>query len=269
MKLVSFFFLSLFVHAAALAFPVAFNPPSSPEAFRVVLLEIGSTGAGMGNSANPRSQPGPSTSTVHKPSNFLRAVGSTGVRGSRAPGLAEEAITQPEKAAKDTENHVALFSQRSEPEIDPMNFSDGGSDGAGHDNAMGYGEQTGQYGGTELGPGTGIGSSSAHGVGIGQGGGSATTARITQASFRHAPPPEYPEAARRDGKEGQVLLRVLVDEQGRSKAVEISHSSGSDLLDRAATEAVKQWRFSPARNGDTPMPSWVRIPVNFRLTAAR
>jgi protein TonB len=47
--------------------------------------------------------------------------------------------------------------------------------------------------------------------------------------------------------------------------VEINRSSGNDTLDRAAAEAIKRWRFSPARFGDKAVESWVKIPIEFRL----
>jgi protein TonB len=81
----------------------------------------------------------------------------------------------------------------------------------------------------------------------------------------YSPRPEYPPSARRDGREGRVLLRVLVDEQGKSKTIEVNQSSGSEALDRAAAEAITGWRFSPARRGSTPVESWVKIPVDFQL----
>ena len=65
-----------------------------------------------------------------------------------------------------------------------------------------------------------------------------------------------------------MLLRVLVDNQGRSKEVEINRSSGSDALDRAAAEAIKRWRFYPARHGDKVVESWLRVPIEFRLDDA-
>jgi protein TonB len=61
----------------------------------------------------------------------------------------------------------------------------------------------------------------------------------------------------------------LVDEEGRSKLVEVNRSSGSAALDQAATKTIKRWRFSPARFGDRPVETWVRIPIDFRLTDAK
>jgi protein TonB len=112
------------------------------------------------------------------------------------------------------------------------------------------------------------GAGTGNGYGSGRNPGSPVM-QLTQVSFRHAPPPEYPDAARKDGKEGRVLLRVLVDEEGKSKLVEINLSSGSQVLDHAAAEAIKRWRFSPARYGDSPTASWVKIPVDFRLKEAK
>ena len=77
--------------------------------------------------------------------------------------------------------------------------------------------------------------------------------------------PKYPERARRKGWEGTTLLRVLVDRRGKSKAIQVSQSSGFAALDGAAVKAVEQWRFYPAQNGNGPVESWVRIPIIFRL----
>jgi TonB family protein len=90
-------------------------------------------------------------------------------------------------------------------------------------------------------------------------------ANLTQPRYRETPKPNYPESARRKGREGTVLLRVLVNEEGRAKAIEINKSSGDDALDRAAREAVQGWRFIPARHGEKVVESWIRIPVDFRL----
>lgn len=84
--------------------------------------------------------------------------------------------------------------------------------------------------------------------------------------YAHHPKPDYPERARREGWEGTVLLRVLVDQKGRPKWVELNRSSGFEILDRAAIETVKGWRFRPARSGVNAVESWVKVPIMFRLT---
>jgi protein TonB len=62
---------------------------------------------------------------------------------------------------------------------------------------------------------------------------------------------------------------VLVDAEGKTKTIQVNLSSGNDALDRAAIDTVTRWRFSPARYGDHPIESWVRIPIDFRLTDVR
>ncbi len=85
------------------------------------------------------------------------------------------------------------------------------------------------------------------------------------ASYLRNPPPAYPAAARRNGEEGTVLLRVLVGRDGMPQKVEVDQSSRSRALDRAALDAVKDWRFVPARRGVENVEAWVRVPVSFRL----
>ncbi len=61
------------------------------------------------------------------------------------------------------------------------------------------------------------------------------------------------------------MLRVLVDQEGSSKTIQVSQSSGFEALDQAATKAVEGWRFHPARQGAKPVESWVKIPIIFSL----
>jgi protein TonB len=85
------------------------------------------------------------------------------------------------------------------------------------------------------------------------------------AAYLNNPKPMYPMASRRLGEEGRVVLRVLVDAQGRAEAVELERSSGFPRLDTAAREAVVQWRFVPARRGSEPVPARVLVPIVFNL----
>jgi len=85
------------------------------------------------------------------------------------------------------------------------------------------------------------------------------------AAYLRNPAPRYPLAARRAGEQGTVTLKVLVGSDGLPRRVTIDKTSGSARLDTAALDAVKQWRFVPARRGATPIDSWVLVPVVFRL----
>jgi len=85
------------------------------------------------------------------------------------------------------------------------------------------------------------------------------------AAYLSNPAPRYPLASRRAGEQGTVTLRVLVRRDGLPAQVEVEKSSGSAHLDAAALEAVRAWRFVPARQGTDAIESWVLVPVVFRL----
>jgi protein TonB len=92
---------------------------------------------------------------------------------------------------------------------------------------------------------------------------------VTPAGFSAAylrnPAPRYPVASRRAGEQGTVTLRVLVSLDGLASRVAVEKSSGSPHLDAAALEAVKAWRFTPARQGANSVESWMLVPIVFRL----
>src|SRR6185503_9949424 len=77
--------------------------------------------------------------------------------------------------------------------------------------------------------------------------------------------PAYPSTARRLGVEGTTLLRVYVAADGRVTDVQLDQTAGHPDLDRAATEAVRRWKFEPGRRGSEPIGMWVRLPVQFVL----
>jgi protein TonB len=67
------------------------------------------------------------------------------------------------------------------------------------------------------------------------------------------------------GEEGKVVLRVLVSPKGTAESIEIKTSSGSTRLDEAALNTVRHWKFIPAKRGDSPIQSWVLVPIIFKL----
>lgn len=79
------------------------------------------------------------------------------------------------------------------------------------------------------------------------------------------PSPLYPVAARRAQREGRALLRVVVATDGASREVRLAESSGTPVLDAAALEAVRAWRFLPARRNGATVEDVVLVPVVFRL----
>ncbi len=83
---------------------------------------------------------------------------------------------------------------------------------------------------------------------------------------RGNPVPDYPKRARRRGLEGRVLLRVIVDPEGRPAGLNVLKSSGHRLLDRAALRTVRVWRFFPARRNGQTVTDEILVPIVFRLT---
>jgi periplasmic protein TonB len=78
-----------------------------------------------------------------------------------------------------------------------------------------------------------------------------------------APRPQYPYEARRARITGSGVILVRVDaSSGAVTSVSVSQSTGSSLLDNAATDAFRRWRFKPGTVTS------VRIPVTFTLAGA-
>jgi protein TonB len=88
-------------------------------------------------------------------------------------------------------------------------------------------------------------------------------------AYSHNPKPKYPRAARQAGQEGAAILRVEALSSGKVGRMIVEKSTGYELLDREAVEAVKRWRFKPAQKGAQPITAWVRIPIEFDLREAR
>ena len=75
----------------------------------------------------------------------------------------------------------------------------------------------------------------------------------------------YPLAARRMNIQGRVVLNVEVLAEGTVGQVNIQHSSGHEVLDQAALESVKNWRFIAARRGGVSFTRWFSVPIQFSL----
>jgi len=77
--------------------------------------------------------------------------------------------------------------------------------------------------------------------------------------------PVYPENLRERDIEGKVILKVLIDKEGRVQEIQIFESSGYNMFDQIAVKSVRQWRFKPARKENRQRESQVLIPINFQI----
>ena len=257
MRLASFLFLSITIHALALAYPISFAKPKDAELIKVTILPIEGEAAAGADNTTSGGTPAPKAlnkSSTSKASPAQHIVESK--PNSDAEPQSQLITTLPDLVENPSATLVWVPSKPNEQETNSATKNSSTHDGNGND-----------VGGVR-GNGNGL-ASSGTGGGLGNGAsGNGTGATVTQARYRETPKPIYPESARQQGREGRVLLRVLVDDQGRAKAVEINKSSGDDSLDRADGEAIKRWRFIPAHYGDKAVESWIRIPVDFRLADA-
>lgn len=85
--------------------------------------------------------------------------------------------------------------------------------------------------------------------------------------FLHPPRlPVYPQPAIRRGQQGSTWIRAKISKTGTVAELFVHRSSSYDLLDQAAIQAVKAWKFEPARHSGQPVAAWVQVPVHFKLT---
>jgi len=124
-------------------------------------------------------------------------------------------------------------------------------------------------GGTGSGRGTGDGEGAGAGIGPGSGGG--TGGGPFRAGSGVQPPrllrevkATYTDEARRRGLTGNVLLEIVVTREGTVGDVTVRRGLGAGL-DERAIEAVRQWRFAPARRLGEPVDVVVEVAVEFML----
>jgi len=128
---------------------------------------------------------------------------------------------------------------------------------------------SGSGGGAGTGQGTGIGEGDGSGIGPGSGGGTGggpyrPGSGITPPGLLREVKPVYTDDARRRGVEGDVVLEIVVRRDGSVGSVKVLQGLGAGL-DQRAVDAVRQWRFSPARRYGTPVDVVVEVAVEFKL----
>ena len=87
---------------------------------------------------------------------------------------------------------------------------------------------------------------------------------VTAPRALYAPDPEYSDAARKAKYQGTVVLWVVIGADGRPRDIRVVRSLGMGL-DEKAVEAVRMWRFEPARKDGQPVAVQMNVEVSFRL----
>lgn len=131
------------------------------------------------------------------------------------------------------------------------------SNGTGVNSGIGTGSSggIGSGSGRGLGPGTGGGT----GGGIFRVGGGVSAPRVV-----YNPDPEYSEEARKAKYQGTVVLHLIVGPDGRPRDIRLQRQLGMGL-DEKAMEAVRTWRFEPAKKDGMAVAVAINVEVNFNL----
>jgi periplasmic protein TonB len=119
------------------------------------------------------------------------------------------------------------------------------------------------------GSGTGIGSGSGSGLGPGSGGNFGGGVEQVGGGVSgpipiYTPEPEFSEEARKAKTAGNVLVNLIVDENGMPQNVHVTRGIGMGL-DEKAVEAVKLYRFKPGRKNGKPVKVYLNVEVNFQI----
>jgi protein TonB len=77
--------------------------------------------------------------------------------------------------------------------------------------------------------------------------------------------PYYPSFSKRAGEQGEVVVRLIIDETGIVEEVALLRSSGFARLDRAATEIGKRYRFKPYTVNGNPARISTNLLIKFNL----
>ena len=75
--------------------------------------------------------------------------------------------------------------------------------------------------------------------------------------------PEFPSFVWRMGGEGQVVIRVLIDANGKPLDSQILKST-SPVFEQPVVDAVMKSQFNPAQMGQGPVAAWLTIPFRFK-----
>jgi protein TonB len=92
------------------------------------------------------------------------------------------------------------------------------------------------------------------------------TVKSTEVMAIDTPPPDYPLEQACSDVGGKVTMKVVVGPEGRATEVRVLNSSGVQVLDQAAQDAVRAWEFKPATRNGQPVSQTIQVPMSFTPT---
>jgi protein TonB len=187
--------------------------------------------------------------------------GATPVTQGRMPKFADTQITPP-KAPPMEEPKIKMPDATIEVQKD-LKMANNTMPNFGMPNSPLVGNSMGN------GSGSGLGSGNGSGMGNGSGGGYGGGVRsigggVSAPVLTYSVEPEFSEEARKAKQAGNVLVGLIVDQQGRPQNVHVVRGVGMGL-DEKAMEAVRQYRFKPAMEGGKPVAVQLNVEVNFQI----
>jgi TonB family protein len=186
----------------------------------------------------------------------------------RPPKFKMDVITPPTAVIKNPDPKLAIDQAIMIPPIvkmptsqsqvgDPLSAALIMSNGVGVGSGVGSGSGGGIGSGTGRGLGPGLNAGTGGGV-FRVGGGVSPPKAVYQ------PDPEYSEEARKAKYQGVVVLAMVIGPDGRPRDIRVQRSLGLGL-DEKAMEAVRTWRFEPAKKDGQAVAVAVNIEVSFNL----
>lgn len=252
------FSLSILLHVlvfSCLAATGLFTYLAAPLADRVVDVMVYDSDAGGGSAGSSAGGPdlsgGASSIIVNT--------------DTKVPPISEKYTEEAQEAQKQEDRQV-----REDTKAGPVRASSGVVLG----NSGGSGGTGTEGGGSGSEDGSGRGSGTGNGLGNGSGDGSGRSGRNSGDALKPKVPPQlvssgqpaYPERLRRDGVEGQVVVKLVVGTDGTVENVSVVNSSGHGEMDKAAEEAAYGYRFTPAEDAyGEPVRCAVRQTIVFSL----
>jgi periplasmic protein TonB len=258
MRTASFLFASITLHAAALAYPAFFLAPEDKATPIIVTVVESAGGGGSGGEMSSQSA-GRAAAPMKKP---------TARPANRKPAMPDQPRPSEIAAARaEPVSFDSIATDLNSPIQIPRNqnvtlaTADSG--------AFAMSGSSAGRGASGGGRGSGGGSGGGNGSGTGNGDGDGS-GRFVQASYLDCPKADHPEAAKRQGQQGRVVVEVVIDKEGWPKSSRVLESSGFALLDRAAVDNIQRHcRFHPAHRGEKEVETSVKIPVEFRFADSK